>query len=83
MAAFMIAYPHWWDHRAVGIDGGAVDWPNSILKAEDVHSSSPMPICVKTAINPSGKDFLFFYSQDDKSLTDCRGMVSEWKRQAG
>jgi len=33
---FMIAYPYWWDHRALGIAAGLVDYPNGITKLEDV-----------------------------------------------
>ncbi|MBN8634297.1 MAG: hypothetical protein J0M07_03170 [Anaerolineae bacterium] len=29
--AFILSSPYWWDHRAVGIEGGRVDFPNTIL----------------------------------------------------
>jgi hypothetical protein len=32
--AFMIGYPHWWDHRAIGIEGGLMDWPNGIVSRD-------------------------------------------------
>lgn len=28
--AFVIAWPHWWDHRAVGIEAGLMEWPNGL-----------------------------------------------------
>lgn len=34
--AFMIAYPYWWDHRALGLEGGMVDFPNGIVSLENV-----------------------------------------------
>ncbi|MEM6283127.1 MAG: hypothetical protein AAF787_13105, partial [Chloroflexota bacterium] len=34
--AFMIAYPYWWDHRALGIEGGMIDYPNGIVTLEEV-----------------------------------------------
>src|SRR5690606_38012046 len=33
--AFIIAYPYWWDHRALAIEAGRVDWDNSILTLDD------------------------------------------------
>ncbi len=32
--AFIIASPHWWDHRAVGVEAGAMRWDNSIVGVE-------------------------------------------------
>jgi len=32
--AFIISSPHWWDHRAVGVEAGAIRWDNSIVEAE-------------------------------------------------
>src|SRR5690606_6540900 len=32
--AFMIGFPHWWDHRAMGIDAGRPDWPNGIVSLD-------------------------------------------------
>ncbi len=34
--AFMIAYPYWWDHRALGIEGGAIDWPNGVISIDQL-----------------------------------------------
>jgi len=33
--AFMIAYPYWWDHRALAIDAGDIHWNNGVL-ADDL-----------------------------------------------
>jgi hypothetical protein len=32
--AFMISYPHWWDHRALAIEAGDVRWDNGILETD-------------------------------------------------
>lgn len=32
--AFIISSPHWWDHRAVGVEAGAMRWDNSIVDVE-------------------------------------------------
>ncbi len=34
--AFMVAYPFWWDHRAIGIEAGRIDWPNGIIGRDDI-----------------------------------------------
>ena len=34
--AFMVAYPYWWDHRAIGIEAGLVDWPNGIVSRDQI-----------------------------------------------
>lgn len=30
--AFMIAFPYWWDHRAIAIEANEIDWNNGILR---------------------------------------------------
>jgi hypothetical protein len=30
--AFMIAYPYWWDHRALAIEAGDIRWNNGVLE---------------------------------------------------
>jgi hypothetical protein len=74
--AFMIAYPYWWDHRAIGIEAGLVDWPNGIVALED----TPRFLYDATwrrdryKLDPD-KDLLFFYAlADDKTETQ----LQEW-----
>ncbi len=64
--AFIIAYPYWWDHRALAIDAGRIDWSNSILKLEDTPAFLQQAYYRKDdlRLNPN-KDILFFYSPDD------------------
>ena len=65
--AFIIAYPHFWDHRAVGIEAGEPFWPNSV-------SLSDAPRFLDNArqrtdrfkLNPD-RDLLFFYSPYDEA----------------
>lgn len=68
--AFMIAYPHWWGHRAIGISAGKPLWPNGIISRDDV------PNFLKIAQLRSDefqlvpeKDLLFFYSPADEATT--------------
>jgi len=64
--AFILAYPYWWDHRALAIDAGRIDWANTILKLDDVpgflQQASERKDDLK--LDPT-KDILFFYSPDD------------------
>ncbi|MEO8395263.1 MAG: hypothetical protein ABI700_19875, partial [Chloroflexota bacterium] len=64
--AFILAYPYWWDHRALAIDAGRIDWANTILKLEDVPAYLQQAFYRKDdlRLNPT-KDMLFFYSPDD------------------
>ncbi len=34
--AFMIAYPHWLDHRILGTMAGDIHWPNGVVEREDL-----------------------------------------------
>ncbi len=64
--AFMIAYPYWWDHRAVGIEAGVTDWPNGIVTLRDVPSFIKFTATRgdKYQLDPE-KDLLFFYNPAD------------------
>jgi len=65
--AFVIGQPHWWDHRAVGIEGGALFWPNTASLAE-------LPGLLRGSMQRSGpfrllpeRDLLFFYAPQDEA----------------
>jgi hypothetical protein len=64
--AFMVAYPYWWDHRAIGIEAGLLDWPNGIVSRDQILSfmyESSQRID-QYRFDPD-KDILFFVSPDD------------------
>lgn len=64
--AFMIAYPYWWDYRALGLEAGVTDWPNGIVTRENVpaflHDSALRTNAYR--LDPD-RDLLFFYHPDD------------------
>ncbi len=64
--AFMIAYPYWWDHRAIGIEGGRTDWPNGIISRNDIASflGEAAQRDDEYRLNPE-RDLLFFYATED------------------
>ncbi len=70
---FILAYPYWWDHRALAIDAGKIDWGNTIQSLDDVPSYLQQAV-----VRPDAdlrldvdKDILFFYSPDD-------ALAQEW-----
>ena len=74
--AFMIAYPYWWDHRAIGIEAGLIDWPNGIINLKDTPNFMYLASqkSDKYRLDPE-KDLLFFYSiQDEKT----ERQLKEW-----
>jgi len=69
--AFMIAYPFWWDHRAIGIAGGRVNWPNGIVTLDDV----PRFLSESQTRNDEylldiERDLLFFYNVEDEETQE-------------
>ncbi len=65
---FVIAWPYWWDHRAVGIEAGLMEWPNGL------HDSSNLPQALSAARTRNGPyrlragaGLLFFLSPEDEA----------------
>lgn len=73
---FMIAYPHWWSHRAIGIESGSVGWPNGIISLDDVprFMSESFSRTDQYRFDPN-KDILFLFSPDD---VETRDQLQEW-----
>lgn len=68
--AFVLPYPHWWDSRAVGMEGGKPGWFNDPLP-------SAIPSYLGRALTRSDdlrldpeRDLLFFYSQNDEEAAE-------------
>jgi hypothetical protein len=74
--AYMIAYPYWWDHRAIGIEAGLIDWPNGIINLRDTPGFLYLASqkSDKYRLDPE-KDLLFFYSLDD---AETERQLQEW-----
>lgn len=68
--AFLIAYPYWWDDRAVGIDAGQPDWRNGVLSRDDIPSALNIAMgrTDDFKLDPD-RDLLFFYNTIDKETT--------------
>ncbi len=65
--AFMVGYPHWWSHRAIGLAAGLeTQWPNGIVSRDEI------PYFLEAGSLRGDRfqfypdrDLLFFYSPDD------------------
>jgi hypothetical protein len=75
--AFMIAFPHWWDHRAIGMEAGINDWPNGIVRLEDTPNflHDAWACADHTYTLQPETDLLFFYNQRDD---DTHQQIQEW-----
>ncbi len=74
--AFIISSPHWWDHRAVGVEAGAMRWDNSIVEAER------LPQYVRNGYwrtdryqIQSERDLLFFYAPRND---EAAALLRQW-----
>jgi len=72
--AFMVAYPYWFDHRAMGIEAGRIDWPNGLLAvgdlAQKIRDNSGGPY----AFNPERFVLVFYNAADEETLAT----LQEW-----
>ena len=66
--AFMIAYPYWWDHRALGIEAGRLDWPNGIVNLKDTPAilAGASRRQDRYRLDPA-RELMFFYSRRDSA----------------
>ncbi len=73
--AFMVAYPYWFDHRAIGIEGGVIDWPNGLVSLDDLRQRLRDNLTdPRYAFDPN-RAVMFFYSTQD-TLTP--GVLQQW-----
>ena len=61
--AFIISSPHWWDHRAVGVEAGAIRWDNSIVDINRLpqYLSNGLRRSDQYQLQPE-RDLLFFFA---------------------
>jgi hypothetical protein len=64
--AFILAYPYWWDHRALAIDAGRIDWANTILTLDDIPQFLQEAQARRNDLTLNLlNDMLFFFSPND------------------
>lgn len=74
--AFILNSPHWWDHRAVGVEAGSVRWENSMV---DAHR---LPQYISHGLRRTDeyrlfadRDLLFFYAARNE---EAPARLREW-----
>ena len=73
--AFVLASPHWWDMRAVGIEAGQMFWDSggdASSVPQLIHRGTQRE--AKFRLQPE-RDLLFFYAPDN---ADALPLLSEW-----
>ncbi len=72
--AFMVAYPYWLDHRAIGIESGLINWPNGLLEANELAQKMRENAGTAYGFDPN-RSVLFFFNQND---TETPITLQEW-----
>jgi hypothetical protein len=69
--AFVIGYPFWWDHRAVGIEAGRLNFPNGVPAREELPSWLENGLAREDEyrLDPN-RDLLFLVSPEDTETLD-------------
>lgn len=70
--AFMVAFPYWWDHRALAIEAGAPKWGNGVLREEVIQyilDFLRFNIGTPFEMRPD-RQMLFFFNPNDESLVE-------------
>ncbi len=74
--AFIISSPHWWDHRAVGVEAGVMRWDNSIVQIERLpqYISNGLRRSDQYRLQPE-RDLLFFFAPRNEAAPQ---MLRQW-----
>jgi hypothetical protein len=64
-----VAYPYWFDHRAIGIDAGRIDWPNGLVTLDELAQKITDNAGTRYAFDPD-RAVLFFYNLADTATQD-------------
>ncbi len=70
--AFMVAFPYWWDHRALAIESGAPKWGNGVLREDVIQyilNFLRFNIGTPFEMRPD-RQMLFFFNPNDESLVE-------------
>ncbi|MCS6871969.1 MAG: hypothetical protein NZ571_10980 [Anaerolineae bacterium] len=70
--AFMVAFPYWWDHRALAIESGAPKWNNGVLREDVVQRIFDLlrfNIGTPFEMRPD-RQMLFFFHPNDETLVE-------------
>jgi hypothetical protein len=67
--AFMVAYPHWLDHRILGTMAGDIRWPNGLVTREDLFGQIRANAGTRYTYDPDRPLFVMYHAQDAETGT--------------
>jgi 4-amino-4-deoxy-L-arabinose transferase-like glycosyltransferase len=78
--AFMVAFPYWWDHRALAIESGAPKWNNGVLREDVVgriFDFLRFNIGTPFEMRPDRQMLFFFHPNDQTLVADLSEVFPE------
>ncbi|MFP4322872.1 MAG: hypothetical protein ACLFTK_10500, partial [Anaerolineales bacterium] len=65
--AFMIAYPHWLDHRILGTVAGDIDWNNGLVTQDQIFAAVQQNAGTPYAYDPTRPLFIMYHQDDTET----------------
>lgn len=65
--AFLVAWPHWLDHRIVGATAGDLKWPNGLVEKEQVFSQISSNENTPYQFDPTKPMFFMYHLEDTET----------------
>jgi len=66
--AFMIAFPHWLDHRILGTMAGDIRWPNGLVRRDELMPMIERNAGTEYAYDPDRPLFVMFHPEDVETM---------------
>lgn len=73
--AFMVAYPHWLDHRILGTMAGDIRWPNGLVTREDLFGQIRANAGTRYAYNSDKPLFVMYNAQDSETAAYLQAVL--------
>lgn len=73
--AFMVAYPHWLDHRILGAMAGDIRWPNGLVERDDLLGTVRLNAGTAYAYDPQKPLFVMFHPDDAETAAYLMALV--------
>lgn len=70
--AFVVAYPHWLDHRILGARAGDLLWPNGLASRTDLPAAIARNAGTRYAFDPGGPVFVMLHPADGDTAVYLR-----------
>lgn len=75
--AFMVAYPHWLDHRILGAMAGDIRWPNGLVERSDLPLAIQRNAGTPYAYDPARPLFVMYHADDDATESYLRELFPD------